>query len=252
LRNFVFPLASQVQLDVLFGSFGTEITGTLQSGGPPPATPTLTIKDNRNGTTATALIQGSADGSVNKVYVRRVGSTATTLAGTRSGNGNITLTLNKGEYFSCITSTLGGTSANIGSHFYISKVTQTRADIRDGGAKAALELAKQFGLQVDLVLNTSPETTVTLWAIDRTAEDITTIHGGNTGVRGAILEIPRQVGFPPDFVQIQSYFVIPSGSTELSDRYGIDNGDSVNDNIGIKSVFTFHCSRMDFDTRLGG
>jgi hypothetical protein len=240
-----------VAVGIVWGYNG-EFTGTISPSGVPPAVPTLTIYDTHDGLTATAVIQGSTAGAVNRVYVRRVGSTAVSLVGTITGDGSVTITPGApAEYFSMCTSTLGGTRATIGNHFWVSKVSATRSMLREGGALAALELCKQFGIQVDLVLNITGWVPLVLWAMDRSAEDTVTIHGGTTGLRRAVLEIPRQIGFPPTFVPIQSYIVIPSGSTVVEDRYGIDNLDSVNDSIGIKSVFQLNLSRLDYDVRLG-
>ena len=67
----------------------------------------LTITDNANGTGATATITGSAGGA-NQVYVQNVdgelGSGAWTLAGSRTGDGTVALTLVKGYYWGhCLT-----------------------------------------------------------------------------------------------------------------------------------------------------
>jgi hypothetical protein len=67
----------------------------------------LTITDNANSTGATASITGSAGGS-NQVYVQNVdgqlGSGVWTLAGTRTGDGTVALTLTKGYYWGhCLT-----------------------------------------------------------------------------------------------------------------------------------------------------
>lgn len=239
-----------VQDGVAWGA-GSEFLGTLTTGGTAPATPTLKIVDSRNGTTAIATItQGNAS-AVNRVWIRPMGSLTPVLAGTRTGNGNLTITANKGEYLAMVTSTLGGVSFALGNSFWISKASWARSNLRDGPAYAHLQICKSLGLKVDLQLNIEGQEPISLWALDMSAQETATIHGGTTGVRHRTLEIPRQTGFPPTSIPIQSWIVIPSGSTTVEDRFGIDNLDAVADGAGIKSVFTLELSRLDLDIRLG-
>lgn len=96
--------------------------GPLAAGGIPPAVPGLDISDNLNGTGATAAIAGSTAGSSNAVYVAAAlglaGSANGTVTGTRSGDGQVPLTLADGLYAAWCVSTLGGQTASSNPFFF--------------------------------------------------------------------------------------------------------------------------------------
>lgn len=80
-----------------------------------PATPTLTVTNNANGT-ATVAISGSTAGATNSVLVVAVDSQwgdniAWQTAGSRTGDGSVTVSLAKGVYFFTVSSTLSGQTA---------------------------------------------------------------------------------------------------------------------------------------------
>lgn len=85
---------------------------SISGGGTPPNTPTLALADNADGTGAVATISGSSPGSSNAVYTSPVpsGSGALTwsLGGTRTGDGNVSLSLADGYYLAYCLSTLAG------------------------------------------------------------------------------------------------------------------------------------------------
>lgn len=74
----------------------------------PPAAPTLAVADSENGTQAVATITGSTTGATNAVEVAIVGalgSVSWTSAGSRTGNGTVTMTLARGYYWARVVST---------------------------------------------------------------------------------------------------------------------------------------------------
>lgn len=72
-----------------------------------PDTPTLAVSDNANGT-ATATVSASTTGSTNVVYTRAITSSTWVSGGTRTGNGTVTLTLDRGVYDAYVKSTTSG------------------------------------------------------------------------------------------------------------------------------------------------
>lgn len=77
----------------------------------PPATPTLTAADNADGTGAVATIADSDAGTTNRVYVANAVGGTWTLAGTRTGDGIVALSLAVGVYFAYATSAAAGASS---------------------------------------------------------------------------------------------------------------------------------------------
>ena len=80
----------------------------------PISTPTLTVTDVEDGATATATIASGTAGATNTVSVVRWGGnpqfTSWTSGGSRSGNGNVTLTIPKGYYWAKCESVSGSES----------------------------------------------------------------------------------------------------------------------------------------------
>lgn len=80
--------------------------GPVAGGSSPPATPVLSITDNRDGTGATATIAGSDPGTTERVYYGKPGSLGATYA-SRSGNGAVPLSLTDGVYAAYVVSLNG-------------------------------------------------------------------------------------------------------------------------------------------------
>jgi hypothetical protein len=78
----------------------------------PLTAPTLSLVDNENGTGAVATISGSTAGSTNSVYTARwfggFVNGAFTLAGSRTGDGTISLSLPDGYHWGYVLSTKAG------------------------------------------------------------------------------------------------------------------------------------------------
>lgn len=89
---------------------------TVESGGGAEIdTPTLSIADAGDGTGATATIAGGTAGATNVVYTGvfsgNAGNLAWTSAGSRTGNGTVSLSLDTGLYLAYVLSTKDGLSA---------------------------------------------------------------------------------------------------------------------------------------------
>ena len=242
--------AGMVEDGILWGEAGTEFLGTLAAGGTAPATPVLYVVDSLDGSTATATVTGSDAGSVNRIWLRRQGGNTPILAGTRIGDGPVTVTQFAGEYLSMVTSTLRGVSSNMGNAFWISQQSVLRTTLQNGPALAHLEVCKVLGVRVDFYNN--DEACQTLWAMDMSAEDSTTTIEGETAVRRMVLEVPRQTGFPVKKIKPGAYFVVPSGSLLQEDVFGIDTTMSTNDFAGINPCFKLNLRRLDYTVELGG
>jgi hypothetical protein len=258
IANFVKPAAAQVQQGVWFGANGTEFFGTFSGGvGPAPATPELKVVDAQDGQSATATVSLADAGTTNRIYIEPIGSGYQNpiFAGTITGNGSLTIYGLIGDYSSYAMSTIG-TSApaiGIGNIFQISAQSTNRTEVRDAGADAHLEVCKEFGIRVDYMVRKSDASWTPVYAMDITSQDTVSIHGSSlTDVRRATLEIPVQYGFPPTSgkMQAQSLFRIPAGEDGFV--FGVEDTDSLNANIGIKSIFTVHLMRLDYDSRIGG
>lgn len=77
-----------------------------------PSIPTLTFSDAGNGTGGTATIAGSDVGTTNTIYVSLISSPLSfASAGSRSGNGTVTLSLGAGTYIGYVVSTSGAFSS---------------------------------------------------------------------------------------------------------------------------------------------
>lgn len=80
--------------------------GPVTGGSSPPATPSLTVVDNGNGTGATATIAGSDAGSTERVYYGKPGAIGATFA-SRAGDGSIVLALADGMWAAYVVSVSG-------------------------------------------------------------------------------------------------------------------------------------------------
>ncbi len=77
----------------------------------PPASPTLAVVDNADGTGAVATITASTTGSTNAVMTQAVSGSVFASAGSRTGNGTVSLSLGAGYYWAYVQSTKNGVSA---------------------------------------------------------------------------------------------------------------------------------------------
>lgn len=85
------------------------------------ATPTLAWTDAANGTGGTVAISGTTEGSTNTVYTQSfagdVGTSTWTSRGSRTGDGNLTVTLSAGHYLLYCKSVIGDEAASSTIHY---------------------------------------------------------------------------------------------------------------------------------------
>jgi hypothetical protein len=114
-----------------------------------PAQPTITVVDDEDGS-ATVTVSGSDAGSDNEVFWSRYGgnweeSTAWTSGGTRSGDGDIPVTLGtSGVYLFHVVSTAGGAAVSLPVFRYVSNGSSNPAS-----ALLSLIQARVIALQLD-------------------------------------------------------------------------------------------------------
>lgn len=252
--NFVFPVESQVQQFIAYGSFGIEFTGTLSGGsaGPAPTTPRITVVDDHNGTTGTVVISGSDVGTTNKVYVQRMNRYVNpVLVATLTGDGTATITPGaKAEWRSYVVSTLGTSypAIAVGQTFWISNVNKIMANIRDAGALSTLEICKIFGYQIDFW--NPGEIPVTCWCINK-GEFMQRMNvlGGQTDDTVGVIIVPRQTGFPPAEFKVGAIIKHP---TVTGKNYSIDVHDFRAPGIDSSATFEFDLKRFGYTVEVGG
>jgi hypothetical protein len=103
---------AHVEADIQWGANGTEFTGTLVPAGDPPPLPTLTVADNGDASGATATVSGSDPASDNEIRVAAGAGGAWSTAGSRTGDGEVPLSLAPGMWWVSVrSSTPGGVSS---------------------------------------------------------------------------------------------------------------------------------------------
>lgn len=96
-------------MSFFFGVVGGPLQPSSE-GGTSVAAPLLALADNGDGSGGVATISGSTTGATNRVYVQPLSweiSANWTLAGSRTGNGAVALSLATGHYYVYVESTLG-------------------------------------------------------------------------------------------------------------------------------------------------
>lgn len=102
--------------------------GDAGSAPDPPDTPTLAVADDGDGT-ATATISGSTAGATNAVYTSpfsgEIGGGSWTLAGSRTGDGDVSLATGTGHFWAYVLSTVSGqTAASASVYFTVTDGTE--------------------------------------------------------------------------------------------------------------------------------
>ena len=256
--NFVVPTIGQVLQLVNYGAHGTEYTGTLIAGTvAAPATPALLVTNVGDGKAATVVVQLADAGTTNRLYVQQVGHYQNPrLIGTVIGNGTATVYPGyPATYCIYCLSTIGNSLSAVGvsNVFELSGDNAMRDELQSGPALAHYEVCKILGKRISFK-NLKSDPWVGLWALDISGDDTVSTHGGETSVRRAIMEIPRQAGWPPPQVNFQATIKIPetAADNDHTAMYGVENLPSINNSIGITPVFRVNLKRYDVDTRLGG
>lgn len=112
MRNANLKSQPRLLAGLLMGAF--LLIGTPGAGNAsPPATPTLSVRDNADGTGATATITGSTAGSSNAVDTVRIGTGGALVwtSHSRTGDGTLALPLANGQYLAIVSSSLAGANS---------------------------------------------------------------------------------------------------------------------------------------------
>jgi hypothetical protein len=214
------------------------LEGTYDPAGDAPTAANLNVVDNQDGSTATATISGGDADARYTVYTTKHGTRDWTNSGFRTGNGDVTLTLSKGDYIACV---IGGTVAmSVGqaSFFWISNSSVLRSNTRDLTAKAVLDAlsgngtSNAMGVQVTITPPTGDP--VTVWASDDNFRQTTQLRDVVTDEFDFELEVPRQTGFPP------AAFLVGTFVTHNDITYQLDE---VEGNLDLSAVFVLRCGR---------
>ena len=104
-----YPTPATVQQYITYG-VDDVYEGTLVAGSNPPDVPTLTVTDQADGSHAIATIADSSANTTNTVLVSEVklGGVDFSSAGSRTDDGNVTLTLTPGRYWAQVHSEWAG------------------------------------------------------------------------------------------------------------------------------------------------
>lgn len=138
-RN-VDPGVANVKNGTAYTIHGVALTGTYVIV--TPATPTLTIADNGDGTGAVVTIAGSTAGSTNQVYTVSRSGGSWTLGGSRTGNGTVVVTLATGGYLVYVLSSLsGGYAISAVSTFSVTDSTLASGRVQQISDALVAELA---------------------------------------------------------------------------------------------------------------
>lgn len=256
--NFAIPPVGRVQAGYYYGSNGTELIGTLPGGvTPAPAIPVIMVTNDGDGKAATVTIQNATAGTTNRVYCQPIGHYQNpSLVGSITGNGTATIYPGYPATYICfVLSTIGSSLSAVGvsNYFELVGANEVRTELLAGPALAHLEVCKVAGVRIAF-RNLKTDPWIGLWALDISSPDTVTVHGGETSVRRAIMEIPRQAGWPPSKINVQAVVRIPE-SASVSDHsayYAIEEVPSINSSIGITPVFRINLKRHDLDIRIGG
>jgi len=238
-RNY--PAEADVEFGVVYGATD-DFTGTLvvTGGGPRPTTPTLRIINNQDDT-ATATISGSDSGTTNTVWIflRHGGVLELIDAGSRTGDGDVTISNPNGEYIGYVVSELDNILSlpSNPDGFWVTSDRQYL--IRTSAAEAELQATRlsQYGHQVTFQ-NGNTATPITVWAtIESGRETIQLRNTTRTDLSDFVFHIPRQTGFPP------ADFAVGATITYDGKEWEIDIVEPSNGLLSASSSFRCVCGR---------
>lgn len=172
-------------------------------GGDPVATPVLAVSDNGDGTGGVATVSSATTGTTNTLYSQPMGSTTWTSRGSRTGNGNITISPvpAMGNYWWKVVSTDGITNAV--SNVVFQSLTDTELPIHE-----RLLIALQ-GRLVSLTFASHPEEG--LWP----AGSI----GSNIVIRTPLTDLEGHIpSFPCIVLGLTGKETVTAGGTNLRDE----------------------------------
>lgn len=232
-----YPEEAEVEFGVTYG-IDLLRTGTLTGGGARPTTPTIRIINNQDDT-ATATISGSDTGTTNTVWVflRHEGVLELTNGGSRTGDGEVTLTNVRGEYIGYVISELDNVLSlpSNPDGFWITQGNQW--NLRTAAAEAEIQIIQlsEFGVQIEYQ-NGNTATPVTLWASARNGDEIIQLRNTTkTDLSNITFFVPRQTGFPP------ASFAVGATVTVGAQEWEVDRIRKGNALIDYSATFELVC-----------
>ena len=238
-----YPTEAQTEFGVVFG-YDDRFLGTLSGGGPVPATPSIRILSNLDGT-ATATISDSDSTATNVVWVflRHNGVLELLNAGSRVGDGtlglNTSIVFQDAEYIGYVISTIdyvNSLPSNPDSFFTMKDVSYA---IRNNAAEAELQIAKlaQFGVLL-IFQNGKSATPVSVYgSMSGGMESLQLRDSIRTNIENVEFHIPRQTAFPPSEFRPGATIALQKEQRE----YEIDTIESSNSILERSSSFRCIC-----------
>jgi len=218
---------------------GLSWTGAYDPAGSPPAAANLNVVDQADGSTAVATISGGDALATYTIWTTKNATRDWTNSGSRVGDGDVTLTLGKGEYIAVV---IGGTVAmSVGQagFFWVSAGSLLRTRTRARTAKAALRAITGGGTSnakgVQITYSAPGLDDVTVWAMDMDFRQTTKLRQTVTDEYFLRLLVPRQTGFPP------AAFKVGTTITHVGEVLQVDD---VEGNKDLSATFILNCSKF--------
>jgi hypothetical protein len=231
--------------------YGIDETGTYTLSLTAPTTPSIRILNNLDGT-ATATISGSDIGTTNTVWIflRHGGVLELINAGSRTGDGVVSITKPEGEYIGYVISTLDDVNSlpSDPDGFWITGDLQYL--IRTAASEAELQICRlsQHGIQV-VFQNGSSAPNYSLWAtIESGGETLQLRDSVKTNMEEIVFHIPRQTGFPPERFAPGATITLQN---ELR-KYEIDTVEPSNGIVERSSSFRITCGAYRWESEVEG
>jgi len=244
-----YPTEDIVKLNEVYG-YDDQYTGNYAGAGVTPTTPTMTVADNKDGSTATATISGSDPGSTVYVYgwLSFGGVLTLTNFGSRSGDGDVTITQAVGNYQAAAISQKDGSYSLPSDPWPFSISGDYDFQIRDNTARTALHILTHSRLGDTVTFqNGSAATPVNVWAKIEDGESIITLRNTvTTGEQSLRLIVPRQTSFPPG--ETADDWKPTATITYNSEVYEIDRVSPGNGIPKTSAEFIIECSRNSSGT----
>jgi len=197
--DFNYPDEGDVRISRIFG-YEDQYTGTANDL-PSPDAPTITsITNNKDGTTATAVVDAPVGISVYVYAYRYFGAAPTkALVGSRVGPGSVTLTPSTTGNYIAVAVTLNGSYSLFSDPKPFIIGHERNYQMRDNAAKSAVHVLTHSHLGDEVIFKNgdSGEEFNLIVKINTGQGTVTLRNSVFTGEEPLSMTIPRQTGFPP-------------------------------------------------------
>jgi len=195
-----YPVENDVALDVVYG-YEDQFVGNLSASGYIPDQPRIRIHNNFDNT-ATCTIYESDPAATTTLYIflRHGGVLEAFSAGSRTGDGTITIEQPNGEYIGYAISEISGVKSLPSNHdtFWISGENTTN-EIINQAVMAQMGAIVGTGQGIELVfVNGDNALPVTIIGVLREGDEVLQIRDSSpTNTESLVFDVLRQTGFPP-------------------------------------------------------